>query len=47
MNTILNRLNAVTALATSTILCLVAVVALISYPTHKPSGRVEVHSLQV
>jgi signal peptidase complex subunit 3 len=47
MNTTLNRLNAVTALATSTLLCLVAVVALISYPTHHPTGSVDVKTLQV
>ncbi|UZJ51249.1 hypothetical protein CBS101457_000569 [Exobasidium rhododendri] len=48
MNTSLNRLNAVTAFATSTLLCMVAIIALISYPTHHPSGAgVEVQTLQV
>lgn len=47
MNSTLNRLNAVSALATSTILGLVAVIALLSYPVHKSSGQLGVQGLEV
>ena len=47
MNTTLNRFNAVSALATSVLMALAAFTAIMTYPTHKPSGRVAIKELEV
>lgn len=48
MNTTLNRLNAVSAMATSTLLVLLALVAVLTHPTARaPSGTLAVHTLAV
>ncbi|KAK0546602.1 Signal peptidase complex subunit [Tilletia horrida] len=47
MHSSLHRLNTITAFATSVILGLLAFIAAISYPLHKPSGTVQVNKIQV
>jgi len=48
MNTTLNRLNAVSAMATSTLLVLLCLVALLTHPAARaPSGTLAVHTLAV
>ncbi|KAL9938681.1 hypothetical protein V8E36_002400 [Tilletia maclaganii] len=47
MHSSLQRLNAISAFATSVVLGLLLFVAAISYPIHKPSGTVQVNKIQV
>ncbi|KAE8216781.1 hypothetical protein CF319_g276 [Tilletia indica] len=47
MHSSLQRLNAISAFATSVVLGMLIFIAAISYPIHKPSGTVQVNRLQV
>lgn len=48
MNTSLNRLNAVSAMATTTLLVLLAIVAVLTHPVRRePTGSLSVHTLAV
>ncbi|PWN47615.1 signal peptidase 22 kDa subunit [Violaceomyces palustris] len=47
MHSTVQRFNAVTALATSVILCLLAMVGFTSFPIHKPNANVLVNDIKV
>ncbi|KAN0064656.1 Signal peptidase complex subunit [Thecaphora frezii] len=46
MHSSISRINTVFALATSVLLCMLAVIDTTSYPRHKPTGKVAIKSLE-